>query len=59
MKVPFNDLSRIHKPIKSLVLKKFNKIIDNSDFILNADIKNFEESFSEYTQQNYSISSIK
>ena len=56
MKVPFNDLSRIHKPIKSVVLKKFNKIIDNSDFILNDDIKNFEENFSEYTQQNYSIS---
>ena len=56
MKVPFNDLSRIHKPIKSLVLKKFNKIIDNSDFILNDDIKNFEESFSAFTQQNYSIS---
>lgn len=55
MKVPFNDLSRIHKPIKSDVLKKFNKVIDNSNFILNDDIKNFEENFSAYTQQNYSI----
>ncbi len=56
MKVPFNDLSRIHKPIKASVLKKYNNVVDNNDFILNDDIKNFEEKFSIFTKQKYSIS---
>ena len=39
MKVPFNDLSRIHNPIKNNVLSKFSKVIDKNDFILNNDVK--------------------
>ena len=56
MKVPFNDLSRIHDPLKDKVLKKFSKVVDKNDFILNKDVENFEESFSKYTKQKYSIS---
>ncbi len=56
MKVPFNDLSRIHNPIKNSVLKKFNKVVENNDFILNDDITSFEERFSKFTKQKYSIS---
>ena len=28
MKIPFNDLSRIHNPIKNNILSKFSKVID-------------------------------
>ncbi len=56
MKVPFNDLSRIHDPIKNNVMKKFSKVIDKNDFILNSDIERFENSFSKYTGQKFSIS---
>jgi len=56
MQVPFNDLSRIHDPLKNLVLEKFSKVIDNSDFILNNDVKVFEKNFSNYTNQKFSVS---
>jgi len=56
MKVPFNDLSRIHNPIKNNVLSKFSKVIDKNDFILNNDVNTFEKNFSKYTNQKYSIS---
>ena len=53
MKVPFNDLSRIHNPIKNNVLSKFSKVIDKNDFILNNDVNTFEKNFSKYTNQKY------
>lgn len=56
MKVPFNDLSRIHNPLKEKVLAKFSNVVDKNDFILNKDVENFEKSFSHYTKQKYSIS---
>ena len=34
MKVPFNDLNRIHKPIKKKVMSKLDHTIDKSEFIL-------------------------
>lgn len=56
MKVPFNDLSRIHNPIKNSVMKKFSTVVKNNNFILNSDIERFENSFSKYTGQKFSIS---
>ncbi len=56
MKVPFNDLSRIHNPIKKSVLDKLDKSIKKNEFILGNSIKNFEASFSKYTNSKYSIS---
>ncbi len=54
--VPFNDLTRIHKPIISDSLKVFKNIIENSQFVLNDYIKEFEIEFAGYTGQKYSIS---
>ena len=54
--VTFNDLSRIHEPIKKEVLSEFEKVIDNSQFVLNSDIKKFEENFAKYTNSKYVIS---
>ena len=56
MKVPFNDLSRIHNPIKKNVLSKLNKTIDKNEFILSDSVKKFENAFSRYTNSKYSIS---
>ena len=39
MKVPFNDLSRIHNPIKKSVLNKLDKTINKNEFILGNSIK--------------------
>ena len=56
MYVPFNDLTRINNPIKNKVLKKFEKIVDKNDFVLNEDTKTFESNFSNFTKQKYSVS---
>ena len=56
MKVPFNDLARIHTPLKNSVIDRFNKVIDANDFVLNKDIQNFEKKFSNYTKQRFSVS---
>jgi len=56
MYVPFNDLTRIHNPLKKIVIKKFEKIIDKNDFVLNEDIKKFEKNFSNFTKQKYAVS---
>ena len=56
IKVPFNDLSRIHNPIKKDILKDFEKVIEQSQFVLNEDIKKFENNFAKFTKSKYSIS---
>ena len=56
MKVPFNDLSRIHKPLKAKILKNLDKTIDENQFILGEAVKSFEHKFSEYTNSKYTIS---
>ena len=56
MFVPFNDLTRIHTPLKKGVIKKFEKIIDKNNFVLNEDTKIFENNFSKFTKQKYAVS---
>jgi len=54
--VPFNDLSRIHKPILDESLRDFKKIVLNSGFVLNDDIKSFENEYATFSGQNYAVS---
>ena len=56
MHVPFNDLTRIHKPLVDDSLKVFKNIINNSQFVLNEYIKEFERDFASYTGQKHAIS---
>ena len=56
MKVPFNDLSRINEPLKLEVLNKLETVIKDSEFVLNQDIKQFEEKFAKFTKQKFSVS---
>ena len=55
MFVPFNDLTRIHTPLKKGVIKKFEKIVDKNNFVLNEDTQIFENNFSKFTKSKYSI----
>ena len=54
--VPFNDLSRIHKPLLNQSLKVFKEIVEESQFVLNDYIKQFEIEFAKFTGQKYSVS---
>ena len=56
MYVPFNDLSRIHKPLVKDAFKVFENIVNNSQFVLNDYIRQFEYDFAKFTGQKYSIS---
>ena len=54
--VPFNDLSRIHKPIEDKVINKIKNIVKKNSFILGEFVEEFEENFSNFTNSKYSIS---
>jgi dTDP-4-amino-4,6-dideoxygalactose transaminase len=53
MKVPFNDLKRIHEPLRSNFHEILDEVLNNSSFVGDA---NFTEDFSKYTGSKYSIS---
>lgn len=55
MYVPFNDLSRIHKPILSKSIRKLEETVLSNDLILSNDIKEFEIEFSKFTNQKYTV----
>ena len=54
--VPFNDLSRIHKPIEDKVINKIKNIVKKNSIILGEFVEEFEENFSNFTNSKYSIS---
>ena len=53
MKVPFNDLSRIHNPLRKLFHDSLDKILDTSGFV-NDTL--FAEEFKKYTGSEYCVS---
>ncbi len=55
MYVKFNDLSRIHKPLIKDSLKEFSKAVENSQFVLNQDVQDFECQYAEFTGQKYAL----
>ncbi len=48
MKIPFNDLSRIHLPIKREINRAIKRVIDNNSFILGHEVESFEDAFAKY-----------
>lgn len=48
MKVPFVDLSAIHKPLEQEFNAVFQRVLDRSSFILGPEVKQFEEAFASY-----------
>lgn len=55
VKVKFNDLSRIHAPIKEEILSKFSDIIDNNGFVLGPEVESFEKNFAEFTGTDFCV----
>ena len=55
MKVPFNDLTRIHNPIKNEILESISKIIDKNNYILGEPVEIFENNFADFHKINFGI----
>jgi len=55
MKVPFIDLSRIHKPLEEEFNEAIRKIISNNSFILGKEVENFENRFADYCGVKYAL----
>ena len=53
--VPFNDLSRIHNPMINLINSKIETMAKESSFILGKYVEEFENNYSEFTQNKYCI----
>jgi len=56
MKIPFNDLYRIHKPIQKEVLSNFENLVRGNKFVLPESIEIFEKDFAKYTESKNTIS---
>tara|TARA_B100001057_G_scaffold466327_1_gene523362 strand:+ start:767 stop:1876 length:1110 start_codon:yes stop_codon:yes gene_type:complete len=54
-KYPYYSLDFIHKKNKINFIKIFNKVFDNSNFILGDELKNFEKKFSEFVGSKYCL----
>lgn len=48
MKVPFVDLKKLHQPIEKELREVFDRVLQQSSFILGPEIKEFEQSFAAY-----------
>ncbi len=55
MKVPFVDLSAIHKPLEQEFNAVFQRVLEKSSFILGPEIKNFEDAFAAYLGADHCI----
>lgn len=55
MKILFNDLGAQNLPLKESFLKRLDSILENSSYILDKNVSEFEESFSDFSQRAYSI----
>ena len=54
--IPIVDLKRQFDPIKMDIYEEFDKIFDNTSFIMGENVKKFEEEFSSYIGVKHSIS---
>lgn len=55
IKVPFIDLKLQYLSIKDEVNSKFREVLKNQEFILDEEVKRFEEEFAKYCKVNYCI----
>jgi dTDP-4-amino-4,6-dideoxygalactose transaminase len=55
MKVPFNDLSRIHNELRAQFHNQIDKIIDESSFVLGDSVKIFEQEYARFEGFNYAV----
>jgi len=55
MKVPFNDLSRAHKPLREEILRTIGEVIDDGIFIGGERVSKFESNFAKFCRKEYCI----
>src|ERR1700761_6356159 len=48
MKVPFVDLKSLHSEIKDDLREVFDRVLDNSSFVLGPEVQKFEQEFATY-----------
>src|SRR5947209_6261005 len=55
MKIPFVDLSAIHKPLEQEFDAVFERVLERSSFIMGPEIKQFEDAFATYLGADHCI----
>jgi dTDP-4-amino-4,6-dideoxygalactose transaminase len=55
MKIPFVDLSAIHKPLEQEFNAVFQRVVERSSFIMGPEIKQFEDAFATYLGADHCI----
>ncbi|MBI2271671.1 MAG: DegT/DnrJ/EryC1/StrS family aminotransferase [Bacteroidetes bacterium] len=55
MKVPYINLGLQHAPIKTEILKRIEKLLENGQFILGEEVRIFEKRFAELSQTKYAL----
>lgn len=55
MKVPFNDLSRIHKPLWEGFKQDFEAVLSQGDFVMGSQVEKFENRLAEIERSSYAV----
>lgn len=53
--IPFNDLNRLHQPIRANILTSIGNLIDNSSFVLGEEVKKLEQMHAQKTGVDYAV----
>jgi len=53
--VPFNDLKRIHDPLREELTEVWSQLLTSNRFIQGPAVQNFEKEFADYCQSRFSI----
>ena len=56
MKIKFNDLYSLHKPIEQYLVRAFKKCVRQSSFIGGEEVTRFENNFKRLNQSKYCVS---
>ena len=54
-KIPFMDLSDCYEQVYNEIMRKINKLINNTRFIGGEEVEKFEKEFAEYCNVNYCV----
>ena len=55
MKIPFADLSVVHKEVEEEIFNSFKKVYNRNWFVLGEEVKHFEEDFAQYCNTKYCV----
>jgi dTDP-4-amino-4,6-dideoxygalactose transaminase len=55
MKIPFVDLKSLHSEIKDELREVFDRVVDNSSFVLGPEVQKFEQEFAAYCETEHCV----